>query len=80
MCLQGMKPPIESQLFSLSSAETGIWEEAGSFEPLPSCDLSGSRLSVENILDYISNNLNQLAKKKNTRFLLLCLVLPFLQP
>lgn len=33
-------------------------------EPLPSSDLSDSRLSVENILDYISNNLNQLAKKK----------------
>lgn len=51
------------------------------FESLPSSDLSGSRLSVENILDYISNNLNQLAKKKkNTRFLLLCLALTFLQP
>lgn len=33
--------------------------------------------SVENILGYISNNLNQLAK--STKFLLLCLALKFLQ-
>lgn len=47
-------------------------------EPLASSVLSGSSLVWKNILGYISNNLNQLAK--STKFLLLCLALKFLQP
>lgn len=73
---QVMRPPIEShssplilqslknprmQALWTTSLLCSIWQQP----------------SVENILGYISNNLNQLAK--STKFLLLCLALKFLQ-
>lgn len=52
---------LRMQAFGTTSLLRSIWQQP----------------SVENILGYISNNLNQLAK--STKFLLLCLALKFLQ-
>lgn len=64
-------PPL-----SLSSSEVEKSEDAGFWNHFPPRSI-WQHPSVENILGYISNNLNQLAK--STKFLLLCLALKFLQ-
>lgn len=68
--------PRRAPVLSLSSSEV----ENRRTQALGSTSLLGSiwqHPSVENILGYISNNLNQLAT--STKFLLLCLALKFLQ-
>lgn len=63
-------------LLSLSSSGVEKSEDAGFWNHSPPRSI-WQHPSVENILGYISNNLNQLAK--STKFLLLCLALKFLQ-